>query len=336
MQKWFALLVSLGKDPTSLARWEYEFFEPDADKLRVFCGRLDADGYAFRGLRKDGGSISTHPGWVLKVDEVTTHSPATMLTTINKLEALANESSIELLCGYAMHSAPKRDRVKKAWEPLWESAVAKLEAKQAAASAAFVTKELDEFFARATGSAGAFTSWLPFLQMHVKGSGLFLTDMRPGPTDDGLKVALEAGDYRVEVQGFVRGSDRRCARLRAYLESTEPELGQQLGTVSTDLATMGFYDPKCFQSLRKQGSQEFFEWGESAFDSSKSSHGVLVHDLTRSAILPYVSSGFGDGTYPVYELIQRNRRVGFEVEFIAESAAKGRGLKQKNDYDKIN
>jgi hypothetical protein len=85
---------------------------------------------------------------------------------------------------------------------------------------------------------------------------------------------------------------------------------------------MGFYDPKCFQSLRKQGAEEFFEWGESAFDSSKASHGVLVHDLKKSAILPYVSSGFGDGTYPVYELTQQHRRVGFEVEFISESTAK--------------
>ena len=324
MQKWFSLLTRLGKDPNSLARWDYEFFDADVSKLRGLCARLDSEGYAFKGLKRDGGSISTHPGWVLTVDEVATHSPETMLAAINKIEALVDESGIELLCGHGMNPPPKRARLKKPWEPLWDAALAKLEAKKAAASAAFITKELDEFFARANGGMGVFTPWLPFLPMPVKGNGLFLTDMRPGPTEDGLKVELEPGNYRVEVQGFVRESDRRCARFRVYLEGSKPELGQQLGTVATDLATMGFYDPKCFQSLRKQGSEEFFAWGESAFDASKSSHGVLVHDLKRSAILPYVTSGFGDGTYPVYELTQQNRRVGFEVEFISESAAKER------------
>lgn len=324
MEKWFVRLGKLGMDPTSLARWDYEFFNTDADKLRTICAKLEAKGYSFKGLRREGGSICGKPGWVLAVKEVAIHSPKTMLKVLNDLKALAEESCDTLLCGYSMNPPPKRIVAGKSWQPLWNSALARIQAKETEAAAAFVTKELDEFFARANGGKGLFTPWLPFLQMPVKGNGFFLTDMRPGPTEDGLKVELAPGNYRVEVQGFVRGSDRRCARFRVYLEGSKPKLGQQLGTVATDLATMGFYDPKCFQSLRKQGSEEFFAWGESAFDASKSSHGVLVHDLKRSAILPYVTSGFGDGTYPVYELTQLNRRVGFEVEFISESAAKER------------
>jgi len=324
MQKWFGLLTGLGKDPNSLASWDYEFFDPDPNKLRDLCGKLDANGYTFKKLRRDGGSISVHPGWVLTVEEVATHTPRSMVVVIDKFESLTKESGIELLCGYEMNRPPKRAKVRKPWGPLWDAAIAKLAAKQTQIAAAFPTCELDEFFKRATGGTGLFTSWLPFLSMPVNGSSVFLTDMRHGPTDDGLKVELEPGQYRVEFRGFVRGADRRCARLRAYREGSKPELGKSIGTVSTDLATLGFYDPKSFQPLKRRGSEQFFEWGESAFDTSKSSHGVLIHNLKKSAILPYVTSGFGDGTYPVFELTQQKRRIGFEVEFISEAAARQR------------
>jgi hypothetical protein len=36
--------------------------------------------------------------------------------------------------------------------------------------------------------------------------------------------------------------------------------------------------------------------------------------------MPFATSGFGDGLYPVYELVADGDRVGVEVEFIAAGA----------------
>jgi hypothetical protein len=57
--------------------------------------------------------------------------------------------------------------------------------------------------------------------------------------------------------------------------------------------------------------------------------GVVRFPPDDRAVMPVAVSGFGDGGYPVYELVRDGRRVGVEVVFIgpevlAESAASER------------
>jgi hypothetical protein len=46
-----------------------------------------------------------------------------------------------------------------------------------------------------------------------------------------------------------------------------------------------------------------------------------VLDEKTGAVMPFVSSGFGDATFPIHELLSDGFRVGFEVTFIKPGTA---------------
>ena len=49
-------------------------------------------------------------------------------------------------------------------------------------------------------------------------------------------------------------------------------------------------------------------------------YGVAVMSKREGAVAPFVSSGFGHGSLPVFEPLEGDRQAGFEIEFIAETA----------------
>lgn len=322
-QRYFETLIRMGHGPLALRKWEYCFFDRDAARLRAFCGLLISEGFNYGSVKRDCGA-SDVPGWVVSVSEVAQHTPETLSQRIGELNELVSQNRIELFCEYGQKKPPTRSKKAGNWVSLWD---AKLNNEQVKAqeAVALVAPEALTFFGRPAGNKAGFSGWIPFLNFAVKGSGLVLTELRPGPVKDGLRVSLEAGDYYAQVRGFTRGVERRCARLRVARYGCLPEKrGQVLGNVSTDMATLGFYDPKAFSALLRAGSEEFFEWGERVLDPNAPTCGVLVYDLKKSAILPYVQSGFGDGTFPVFELLNDGQRVGFEVEFISDASVETR------------
>jgi len=183
--------------------------------------------------------------------------------------------------------------------------------------------ELEAFFAHPRDvnqelmSPGRETSWMHFITLHQEGPKLLVSDAFSIPDQSsGLTLDLPPGDYHVWVKGIDYGFERRLSRIR-YCRETEPlRIGNRIGDMSTDSASTGVCDLsrllRCCGGDRLQikrlVNQQVSELG---------CFGVVRLD---HASFPVFGSGFGDGVYPVYELLSHDRRVGIEIEFIAAAA----------------
>jgi hypothetical protein len=111
------------------------------------------------------------------------------------------------------------------------------------------------------------------------------------------------------------GTDKRISRLRTWLHGTAPTLGDQIGDTWTDTALTGICDYKTFRLAWDRDAAAAYATIMPTFGSADT-HGVAVLDADEGAIMPFVSSGFGDGEFPVNGLVVDSRRVGVEIEFI--------------------
>ncbi|HVL39089.1 MAG TPA: hypothetical protein VM328_06830, partial [Fimbriimonadaceae bacterium] len=128
--------------------------------------------------------------------------------------------------------------------------------------------------------------------------------------EDGLVVELEPGDYQVELKGIEYGWDKRISAMRVF--SSEGEEGDaDLGEAWSDVATVAVCDTAWFdranQDLADTDLMDVIGDNVAGFID-------LFED--DSANVPFTSSGFGDGAFPVCELVSGGRRVGFMVQFI--------------------
>jgi hypothetical protein len=57
---------------------------------------------------------------------------------------------------------------------------------------------------------------------------------------------------------------------------------------------------------------------EECYVSGEEKYRAFALDEQNRAVMALARSGFGDGCYPIYELVSRSRRVGVEVVFVKE------------------
>lgn len=166
------------------------------------------------------------------------------------------------------------------------------------------------------GTVGKESDWLHLCDFELKGKRFLVCDANFMPSeDDGVVVEAPSGKYTVSAKAIDYGGDRRVSRLRVALKGTKPELGDELGETWTDTAVTGISDVDVFgPAWEEVGEDEGLAKLEEYFDELPS---CGVFDLGEAgALMPHVDSGFGDGTYPVVELVENGRRVGFEIEFV--------------------
>ena len=179
----------------------------------------------------------------------------------------------------------------------------------------YFTADRKEFI-KPTPITGERTDWLEFCQFSLHGKTVLIVDAQFVPSsDDGLLVDLSPGNYRVYAKGVNYGGDRRVARLRVVKDGAVPRLGKEVGKTWTDTAKTGFCDFEVFSEAWGSDDDASYEIIEPFFESD---HGIAVFDASRGAVMPFVPSGFGDGEFPVFELLHDDQRIGFEIEFIAE------------------
>jgi hypothetical protein len=184
---------------------------------------------------------------------------------------------------------------------------------------------LDQYFKKRRSGGGAkttkvgkATAWMDFCQFRLRGAKFLIVDASFLPSkEDGLLVRATPGEYLLQAQVTAYGSDRRISRLRGLLKGTQGKLGAKLGETWTDTATTAICDFQLFSKAWGADDEISYAKIEKGLEAAEN-HGIAVLDKDREAVAPFVASGFGDGTFPVYELVQRRRRVGFEIEFIAE------------------
>jgi hypothetical protein len=132
--------------------------------------------------------------------------------------------------------------------------------------------------------------------------------------DDPLRIALPPEECKVEVELWKDGTELRVARVRVYGDGTL-ETGSHLADVGIDFAQLALLDAAEPDDFRvydcPEGSERWID---------------ALNRVGLFAAIPYgsgldrqmfvVSTGFGDGRYPVYKLLRGSCMVGIEIVFI--------------------
>ncbi|MBM2810267.1 MAG: hypothetical protein HW416_1026 [Chloroflexi bacterium] len=173
-----------------------------------------------------------------------------------------------------------------------------------------------EAFDPTVGRAG---EWRQFAQIDVTSGMILVEDLSFIPkAEDALILELPSGTYVVEHKPVAFGCDVRTGRLRATLNGSGGLFGRELGSTWTDTAMTAVTDYVSAEAaLQRAGKASFYERIEAAASRSITGRGetVMLDDVI-GPMVAFVSSGFGDGAYPVYELTSNGNRVGIEIEFI--------------------
>jgi hypothetical protein len=162
--------------------------------------------------------------------------------------------------------------------------------------------------------------WLKKYSQYVVPGGL--QDLPPGAQLQSLggaqtPYALPPGHYEVAARYMQWGRDRRVSRLRVVLKGSSVQLGKKVGGVCTDTAAIGVCDLDVFSAAWRKNPKnaankmEYHVTGEEIY-------GSFALDEQNRAVMAFAHTGFGDGEYPLYELVSGSKRVGVEIVFIEE------------------
>jgi len=183
--------------------------------------------------------------------------------------------------------------------------------------------ELDEFLdgesrPPAKGTLGTESRWLHFCDLDLRSGRLLVIDPSFAPYEqDGLLVDLPVTRYTVSAKVLDYGTEKRVSRLQVVTRLAEATLGPEIGKTWSDTARTGVCD---YQLYKEAWGDDERGWQIVGPTLEELSSGVAVLDEAAGAILPFLESGFGDGEFPVFELLDghSNSRVGIEVQFIAQ------------------
>jgi hypothetical protein len=169
------------------------------------------------------------------------------------------------------------------------------------------------------GQKGIATDWLHLCDLKIESGALCIFDPAYPPDDSGteLQVRLAPGIVKVEAMGIAYGADHRIAAIRCVSGfDGHFERGRILGEVSVDTGRIGIGDAKllmsAFQGLTEDQYDELLDLADSDAEVLK---------LKNGGLCPVLEAGFGDGSYPVQELLKDGVLAGVEIQLIAKDAA---------------
>lgn len=169
---------------------------------------------------------------------------------------------------------------------------------------------------------GDESDWVEFASLPIVSGKLrvsdpmFFRDLPPSPTFE-----VECGTYRVMAKTITYPGDRRVSRLRAILK--EPSsFGPRIDDVGVDFAQVGVFDPVVLDEAGEKMDNAEGEKMVTDLGAIKE-FGVVQLGGDEDAIMPLAVSGFGDGGYPIHELLLDGKRVGVEVVFIGPEVLAG-------------
>ncbi len=140
-------------------------------------------------------------------------------------------------------------------------------------------------------------------------------EIRPAPSP---VVHLPPGTYVSEVRCMQWGKYSHVSRLRVFLKGNHVQLGKKIGGVNTDTGAIGVCDVDVFGAAWRNypGGDAGSEVEDHVTGEEK--YGVFALDKQHRAVMAFARAGFGEGGYPVYELVSGSKRVGIEIDFIKE------------------
>jgi len=175
---------------------------------------------------------------------------------------------------------------------------------------------LKKLFGKGEGDFGTLLDWQSIGTLKLE-NRLFVGDGQMAPTEPGAILDMPPGDYDVSIREIVYANDRRVANLRVLKDGAAETEREEFIDQETyaDSGTQGVCDYENYlKAYQKWDEDEYFE----KFNDSlcPDVYGVTPLDPETNAVLFMSVSGFGDGTFPIYELRADGVRVGIDVQFI--------------------
>jgi len=125
-------------------------------------------------------------------------------------------------------------------------------------------------------------------------------------------ISIESGIYSIQINMLDKDICSSVIVKKVGQTFTEKN---NIGSVDVDHGSIGIIDYDNFMQAIQNNYNEYEEWTAGPLDDTVWEH-IFGKVNFKNESLHFVRSGEGDGTYPVYELIEDNKTIGFECEFI--------------------
>ena len=146
---------------------------------------------------------------------------------------------------------------------------------------------------------------------HLRGNSLFVCDMRPGFTEDGVAVQLSPGRYQ---WSRLDSAGQGIARFQLLRAEAKAETQKVLTELSIDGAMVGGFERGKLLSCFETDFERLYEWSASQVEElSGEGLGVFQHDSGLDCL--WASVG-GDGQCKLSSLFSSDESVGFILEVI--------------------
>ncbi len=173
-----------------------------------------------------------------------------------------------------------------------------------------------------TGQLGKHSDWLLLHKLKLEGGALqFVATMQLGlrgkNEHECVEIPAKPGTYVVQCRAARFGNDTRISALRAFPEGMLTKRGEKLKEIPVDCGGIAVVNIDVVHASMNE-NEERTEWFDDVIYHSGTVE-VAKWKPTKTDI-PHVDSGFGDGCYPVFELLSGRKAVGLEFVFIEEDA----------------
>jgi hypothetical protein len=141
------------------------------------------------------------------------------------------------------------------------------------------------------------------------GKKLFLCDMRPGFSEDGVECILPNGNYELSIEPSQSGSLRKFSLV---LAGETPDGHIDKGDFSIDMARVGILNREAFLEFFDGNWEALFDWSDGASDGKKSDWGAFLYHKEAGLEALYVDIG-SDCECAVQSLRSGDKTVGVRV-----------------------
>jgi len=160
-------------------------------------------------------------------------------------------------------------------------------------------------------------TWYSVTTLKVRTGGIDIADLGMIPAHT-LRIRVPNGDYLIEARLIDFGGSLCVSRVRARLKGVDPKVGKKRGMVPVDYAAIAIADFEYLRQTLDDSEQDEFNDAATEFMHVDFCEKCTISFGTGTAQIAVSKSGFGDGTYPVFALINRKGIIGLEVELIKD------------------
>jgi len=161
-------------------------------------------------------------------------------------------------------------------------------------------------------------TWYTVTTLKVLTGGIDVADIGQIPANS-LRIRVPNGKYAIEARLIDFAGSLCISRVRARLDGSRPTLGKKRGTVGVDFAAIAIADFEYYRQTLTEDDQD--ELAEAATDFMHVDFCEKCSISLETATITFAvsKSGFGDGTYPVFALInKKNQPIGMEIKLIQD------------------